>query len=235
MKGKRFYISFGKDKIAADIIGTSTPSVLCLHGGGLDANRSRFQLIRQQLATNGVSSLAFDFVGFGESSGEISAASLSSRVEQVKTIINTKHFKQPPSIIASSMSGYVAIKSAESQKIENIILIAPAIYTKKSYKVLFGPEFTKLIRRPDSWRDSDAWKTLSNYYGNLLVFEAENDQIIPHEVIDLIYDSAQRAAFKRRIVIKSATHPLIAWINKHPSHRKLIVDEILRLIYSPAS
>jgi hypothetical protein len=133
------------------------------------------------------------------------------------------------------MSGYVAIKSAESQKIENIILIAPAIYTRKSYKALFGPEFTKLIRRPDSWRDSDAWKILSNYSGNLLVFEAENDQIIPHEVTDLIYDSAQHAAFKRRIVIKSATHPLIAWINKHPSQRKLIVDEILRLIYRPAS
>lgn len=67
---------------------------------------------------------------------------------------------------------------------------------------------------------------LGNYKGNLLIFAAEKDQVIPMEVIKRIYGSAQNVKSREIIVIPGATHSLGKWLNEHPSFLRVVSDKI---------
>jgi len=207
----------------------SRPRLLCLHGAGL-VGRRRFDKLRGLLFSKNIASCAFDFVGHGESGGHITSSSLDDRTRQALIVIKSQKLSQPLSIIASSMSGHVAIQLTKSCMVENLILIAPAIYATKAYSVAFGSGFTEIIRKPYSWRDSDAWEILKNYTGNLLIFEAEKDQVIPHEIIKRIYGSAVKTKSREVVVIRDATHPLIKWVIGHPVFLKQIFNKIYKII-----
>lgn len=229
MNKESFEIDFKQNKVRGDVIlPKSSFQWLLLHGAGT-ANKKGFDELRKSLAIKGDGSCAFDFVGHGETGGDIHLSSLQNRVEQVLEVIKSRRLPSPISLIASSMSGYVALKLTELIEIGNLVLIAPAVYSKKAYSVPFGPEFSNIIRQPYSWRDSDAWEILSNYKGNLLILAAENDQVIPEEIIERIYASAQGAKFRKIVIVKGAIHSLARWLNEHPASLPEIVQEIAQL------
>jgi alpha-beta hydrolase superfamily lysophospholipase len=226
MKRKEFSVDFRETKLIGDtIFSDSSPRVLCLHGAG-PADRQRFKELRNMLAAKGIASCAFDFIGHGETGGEMASSSLKSRVEQSLAVIASQRLPRPLSIIASSMSGYVAIQLIKSCEVDNLIFLAPAVYASNANSIAFGPEFTKVIRRPYSWRATDAWEILKQYKGNLLVFAAEKDQVIPDEVIQKIYTSAQNAKSREVVLLKEATHPLGKWLNEHPDLLRTVSDRI---------
>ncbi len=226
MKNKNFSIDFNGTKLIGDVVPSGgSPRVLCLHGAG-PADRQRFKELREMLAAKGIASCAFDFIGHGETGGEVASSSLESRVEQSLAIIESQGLSQPLSIIASSMSGYVAIQLTKSCKVQNLIFLAPAIYASKAHSIRFGQEFTKAIREPYSWRTSNAWEILKHYNGNMLIFAAEKDQVIPDEVVQKIYDSTQGAKFKEIITVKDAIHPLGKWLNEHPDSLREVFDKM---------
>ncbi len=74
------------------------------------------------------------------------------------------------------------------------------------FTVPFNKGFTEIIRQPQSWGDSDAWELLSGYRGRLLIIAAENDKVIPKEVINKIYDSAVNAKECKLFVAPQASH-----------------------------
>jgi len=145
-------------------------------------------------------------------------------------VVENQKLLQPLSVIASSMSGYVAIKLLDFLDVENIILLAPAIYASKSYSVPFGPKFSEIIRKQYSWRDSDVWEILKDYTGNLLIFAAEKDRIISDEVIEKIHSSAVNANFREIISFKDATHPLVEWLDEHSDYLEQASDKIHNII-----
>ena len=224
-----FLIDFQKTKLVGDVTTVNSKNnLICLHGGGGD--RKRFEKMRSILAEKGIWSCAFDFIGHGETGGEIIGSSLKERVEQAVAVIDSQTLSSPISIIASSMGGYVAILLTKIYNVENLILIAPAVYTSKVYDVPFGLEFTKIIREPYSWLESDSWEILKNYKGNLLIISAEKDQIIPDEVIKKIYNSAQNTKSRKIIEIKEATHPLVKWLNENQEDLQEVSDSICKFI-----
>ena len=230
MNRKFFSVDFNQTKLIGDAVSQNNQSrLLCLHGGG-PVGKKRFDKLRESLSNKKISSCAFDFIGHGETVGDITASSLESRVKQVLSIVRSQALFQPLSVIASSMSGHVAIKLTKFLDIENIILLAPAVYTSKAYSVSFGPKFSEIIREQYSWRHSDIWEILKDYTGNLLIFAAEKDQIIPNEVIKRIYNSATNTNTKEIITFKNATHPLIEWLDKHPDHLEQVSDRIYHVI-----
>ncbi|MFH1837957.1 MAG: alpha/beta hydrolase [Candidatus Kuenenbacteria bacterium] len=230
MNKQIFSIDLEGIELIGDIIPSKNhPRILCLHGAGL-IGRNRFDKLRELLFDKNIASCAFDFIGHGESGGHITSSSLDNKTNQALIVIKSQKLSQPLSIIASSMSGHIAIQLTKSLQIENLILIAPAIYTTKAYSVTFGSKFTEIIRKPYSWLNSDAWNILKNYTGNLLIFEAEKDQVIPHKVIEKIYNSAIKTKSKEIIVIQNATHPLIKWITEHPIFLKQVFDKIHKAI-----
>lgn len=211
-----------------DAFGATYPQLLFIHGAG-SSDRKRFEELRTRLADKGISSSSFDFIGHGETGGSLIGSSLANRVAQASAVIDSQRIPQPLSVVASSMGAYVALKLTELYQIENLILIAPAVYDVKSYSVPFGPAFTKVIRSPFSWRNTDAWEILERYKGNLLVYEAEKDQIIPHEVIKRIYDSARNTQSREVILIKDATHSLAKWLDEHPDSLHQILEKLSEL------
>jgi pimeloyl-ACP methyl ester carboxylesterase len=225
-----FSVDFNGKKLIGDIIPSGgNPNVLCLHGAG-PASRQRFDEMRNMLALKGIASCAFDFVGHGDTGGDIASSSLEDRVAQALAVIKAKNLPQPLSLIASSMSGCVAIELTKFCEIGNLIFIAPAVYGSKAHFLPFGPEFTTAIREPYSWRASDAWDILNNYKGGLLLFAAEKDQVIPDEVIEKIYDSAQNAKSREVVTIKDATHSLSKWLNEHPDSLGMVVDKTAEVL-----
>ena len=72
--------------------------------------KKRFDKLRKSLFNRKISSCAFDFIGHGETAGDITASSLESRVKQALAVVENQKLLQPLSVIASSMSGYVEIK-----------------------------------------------------------------------------------------------------------------------------
>lgn len=229
MKQDFFTIDFQGTALVGDTIAAGIDTKwLCLHGAG-QADRKRFFQLRRLLANKGIGSCSFDFVGHGETGGNLIGSSLESRVAQASAVIDSQEILQPLSIVASSMGGHVAIKLMERYEIENLVLLAPAVYGAKSYGVPFGPAFTEVIRGPFSWRETDVWKILENYKGNLLIFEAEKDQIIPHEVIKRIYDSAENAKSRKVEIIEDATHSLAKWLDEHPIHLENLIKKVCEL------
>jgi esterase/lipase len=229
MKKEEFTIEFTEDKICGDYISEDKNiNWLFLHGAG-KSDRKRFEKIRKLFSSSDISSCAFDFVGHGESTGNILGSSLEHRTQQAAAVINSLKIHEPLSIIAASMSGYTAIKLIEFYEINNMVLLAPGIYTAQVYSTVFGSEFSRIIREANSWQNSDAWKILKTYRGNLVIFAAENDQVIPRELIEKIYKSAEQAKSKKIVLIKEATHPLGEWLEKHPADLQLVFNEIFKV------
>ncbi len=228
---QKFSIGYKDMKIVGNVIRSSTnQNVLCIHGGGL-ASKSDFDKIRKILLDNNISSYAFDCIGHGESNGQIGMSSLESRLGQAMAVIKSQNLQSDPlSVIASSMGGYAAIRLVGLYDISNLILIAPAIYDKTAFGVAFGQKFSKIIRKQDSWLNTDAWEIVKNYTGNILIFAAENDQVIPSGVIEGIYNSAKKAKTRKVMLIKNANHPLIGWLNKHPKNLYSASSEIVNLV-----
>jgi hypothetical protein len=201
-----FQIDAGTCTLIGDTISNSSPpQVLILHGAG-NANRGHFRLFREQLLIHGISSTAFDFVGHGDTGGELKSSSLISRTHQACSVVDSLNIQQPFSVIGASMGAYTAVKLLEYYQIKSLILLVPAMYTSMVYTVPFNQGFTDRIRQPESWGHSDAWDILSGYRGRLLIIAAENDKIIPVGVINKIYDSAVNAKERKLFVVPQTSH-----------------------------
>ena len=175
-----------------------------LHGAG-KSSRERFARMRENLNSNGVPSVCFDFIGHGETGGDIKVTSLSERTKQAAAVI--RHAcKGPLTLIAASMGAYTAVKLTELFSVKNLILLVPAVYTPLAYHTLFGPKFSSAIRTPGSWRESDAFSILERFKGNLLVVAAEKDHVIPEEVITRIHDSAKQAKTNQVYIVPNSEH-----------------------------
>jgi len=199
-------VNFEAHTLIGDVLSRSnSPKVLVLHGAG-DSNRGRFQMLREDLFVEGISSVAFDFVGHGDTGGDLKSSSLSSRTRQACRVVDSLNLQQPFSVIGASMSAYTSVKLLQHYQIKSLILLVPAMYTSQANTIPFNRGFTDIIRRPQSWNHSDAWKILAKYRGRLLIVAGENDQIIPRGVINRIYDSAVNATERELYMAPNASH-----------------------------
>lgn len=200
------HVDFEAHTLIGDILSDGRPpQLLILHGAG-NSRRQRFQLLREELFAAGISSVAFDFVGHGDTGGDLKSSSLSSRTRQACRIIDALNLKQPLALMGASMSAYTAVKLLEHYRIHSMILLVPAMYAAQAYKIPFNRGFTDIIRQPQSWVHSDAWQILTDYRGRLLIVAGEKDRVIPHGVITRIYDSAVNCSKRELYIAPHASH-----------------------------
>lgn len=207
------------------------PKLLFLHGAG-QSNQDRFTFIRKDLIELGISSVSFDFIGHGKTGGSLEKSSLQQRFNQAGYIIKVLNLSPSLSIVASSMSAYIAIKLLKKYPIENLILFVPAIYTTKAYNIPFNQGFSEIIRMPNSWLDSDAWNILQNFKGNLLIISAANDEIIPPAIVQKLYDSAKNAKRRELLIIENCSHQILKYLSDKPFKHKKIAKKIFDLLIS---
>ncbi|UCF93686.1 MAG: alpha/beta fold hydrolase [Desulfobacterales bacterium] len=222
-----FRVGFNRHNLVGDIISKDSGTrVLVLHGGG-KSNRAAFRILRKEIFGEGISSCAFDFIGHGDTGGALIGSSLGHRTQQVCAIVASQRMPPPLSVIAASMGAYTAVKLLEHYPIATLILLVPAMYAAEAYHVPFGPQFSEIIRRPQSWQRSDAWDLLATYTGRLLIVAAEKDKIIPTGVIQKIYASASRAKERRLYVAPQATHFVFTDLRSNDPHE---FERLLALI-----
>jgi pimeloyl-ACP methyl ester carboxylesterase len=199
-------VGFEGHTLIGDVLSDgSPPQLLVLHGAG-NSCRQRFQLLREELLAEGISSAAFDFVGHGDTGGDLKSSSLGSRTRQACRVVDALNLKQPLALMGASMSAYTAVKLLEHYRIKSLVLLVPAMYTAQAYTIPFNRGFSDIIRQPQSWIHSDAWHILAGYRGRLLIVAAEEDRIIPRGVITRIYDSAVNSSERELYVAPKASH-----------------------------
>ena len=210
MKGKSeqhlVRVGFEGQTLIGDVLSDGTPpQLLVLHGAG-NSCRQRFQPLREELWAAGISTAAFDFVGHGDTGGDLKSSSLSNRTRQACRFVAALNMQQPLALMGASMSGYTAVKLLEHYRIKSLILLVPAMYTAQAYMIPFNRGFSEIIRQPQSWIHSDAWRTLAGYRGRLLIVAGEKDRTIPRGVITRIYDSAVNSSERELYVAPNASH-----------------------------
>lgn len=170
--------------------------------------------------------MAFDFVGFGETGGSIHESSLQKRTEQACAMIEAMNIKSPICLLGSSMGAYTAVKLSEILPTNGIILFVPAMYDLAAYSAPFGDEFSQIIRKPNSWVNSDAWQILQAFRGRLLVVAAGQDDVIPQDVIRRIDEAAANTSWKEVYTVQHSSHMLIQYLEQNPSE----FDHVVGLI-----
>jgi pimeloyl-ACP methyl ester carboxylesterase len=204
-----FRVPWDGHVLVGDVLsGEEPPRLLVLHGGGR-SNRAQFRLLREQLFSRGVGSVAFDCIGHGETGGDLRQSSLQSRTSQACAVIDALALPQPFSVLAASMGGYTAVTLLPRYAVAALILLGPAMYAAEAYAVRFNAGFTEIIRRPGSWESSDAWGLLSRFSGRLLLVAGEHDTVIPPGVIRNIYAAARTATDRTLFVAPGASHRIL--------------------------
>ena len=125
------------------------------------------------------------------------------------------------------MSGHIALKLLEykSQFIKYLVLFCPAIYSKDAYAVDFGPEFSEIIRSKNSWQNTDVLRFLKIYKGGLQIFYGEADNIVPKDVVELIYNGAKTTKAKELNLVADCGHKFLDYMNSE-SNRNEIINKI---------
>ncbi len=214
MNTRTFELPFGAHRLKGDR-NSPVSNTLVLHGAG-NSSRTGFSRLRSTLYENGIASVSFDFIGHGETGGLLQGSSLRERTDQAAAIIRENCCK-PLTIIAASMSGHTAIKLTELFPVENLILLVPAVYSSRAYDIEFGEKFSQILRSPGSWQNSDTFSILSGFSGNLIIFAAEFDEVIPFEIQQKLQSSATKAKKSSLYVVPDSTHSAL-----FPTHIDLL-------------
>lgn len=230
LKAEPFALPYAGRQLIGERLAPAVPrrELLILHGAG-QARRAHHADLRTSLAADGVASTAFDFIGHGDTGGELAGSSLASRMEQAGRVVTTLPVG-PLALLGSSMGAYVALRLLEQVNCTHLVLVVPGVYTPQAFEVPFGPEFSAVLRQPDSWRDSDAWSRLAAFRGHLLIVVAERDEVIPPEIPQRLLDAAVNAASRTVHVVPAAPHRLSGFFTDQPAAADAFHAEVRRLL-----
>lgn len=200
-------------------------NTIILHGGG-PSNKEQTEYLIPVLQKNNLYSVRFDFSGQGESSGNLSCSSLYKRQKESLGVIKEFIGNNRLTIIGTSMAGHISCSLVVNANVENLVLFCPAIYTKKAWFSNFGNGFTDIIRENKSYLDNNISQLLKKFDGKIMLILAENDQIIPNEVVDIYLHEMKNKPGSKVYVIKGCPHPIHKWIIQNEQEREKLISEI---------
>ncbi len=207
----------------------STPRTLALHGGGA-SSRLGYQPLLDFLADHGHSSAAFDFVGQGESAGDLAASGLRDRALQALAVVDFLKMPRPVSLIASSMGGHIACSLIEALAPPALVLYCPAAYEAAALDVPFGPAFQQVIRATSDFAASPAFDALERFEGRLLLVLGAEDAVIPRQVEDQYIRRARKARSVEVLRLDGAAHHLHAWLKDRPVEFAHVAQRVLAIL-----
>lgn len=205
----------------------ASTNVVILHGAGA-SNSSRFYSIAQEILRQQLGVILFDFSGQGQSGGTLAESSLEHRKAQATSVITTlTDEKSSLLLVGFSMSGQTTcdLLPIFGNRIKSILLGCPAAYAYEACSIPFGnPDFTRILRTPDSWSTSTAFKNLSAFRGKTTIAVGSNDTVIPKGVIDSF---AQAANNPNYIEYNNVSHALAVWLSEHPKIQTELITKLV--------
>lgn len=211
----------------------STPHTLALHGGGA-SSRLGYQPLLGFLAGQGHSSVAFDFIGQGDSTGRMADSGLRDRAQQALAVVEHLGMPRPVSLIASSMGGHVACSLIDALAPPALVLYCPAAYEAAALEVPFGPAFQQVIRATSDFAASPAFDALERFEGRLLLVLGAEDAVIPRQVEDGYCSRARRARSVEVLRLAGAGHHLHAWLKERPAEFDRVARRVLATLEGAA-
>jgi alpha-beta hydrolase superfamily lysophospholipase len=201
-------VAVNGEELACWRLDSSAPSahLLVLHGAG-QGSAERYRAICTELAKQGISSTRFDFSGHGESSAHL-PNSLAKRLAEALHMLRHECGEQPLYILAASMSGEIAVRLADllPDVVRGLVLIAPAVYAEEAWTVPFGPDFSAVIRRDQSWRSSYALSVLGRKHPPVLLLTPLDDAVIPHAVTEAILEQGAAGGLISQLELRDTGH-----------------------------
>lgn len=203
---------------------------LVLHGAG-KADRKRMYPVCERLAKAGFAAWTFDFYGHGDSQVQLESTSLTDRCSQALSVL--ERMPENVSVLTFSMAGQTVVDMiAAGARLEQIILFAPAAYDVDAENRNFGPDFSAVIRQPNSWARSKSFEILNQFTGGVTLVWGSEDTVIPRGVVDKLLESATSAVSKELIVLEGAPHTLSGWMLSDDAVADKIMEQTLSRINS---
>lgn len=204
--------------------------VFLIYGGSPGFNRDYLWLISEELAHSGIFAASFDFRGnTPKTKNRFYETGLSSRLIDAKKVIQTiqedvffSEYKCEITLVGISMGGYIAVKLLNEFDIANLVLIAPAAYANEASRYPFGPGFSKVIRRENSWKSSDAFSNIASFEGSLMILQYEKDDIVPSQIPQK-YFSVSSTNDKRLVIMNNHEHNAFASRNSQKQEELLAI------------
>jgi dienelactone hydrolase len=227
---ERFGFRAGDETLAGALMVAGQKSscrLLFLHGAGTtDKERTRNLAVR--MAEKGFSSFRFDFSGHGESTGCLAESSLQKRTREAMAALQFTDPSSSVSICAFSMGGHIALEMLRrtQDKVANLLLFAPAVYDRKAFEVPFGAGFSDIIRRHESWRDTDVIDKLREFSGSFLICIGDRDAVIPSGVIDLLANCAGSARRREVWRLAGVDHQIAKWVADDDDALELVAAKV---------
>jgi pimeloyl-ACP methyl ester carboxylesterase len=209
--------------------GVSTPSVICLHGGG-PSGRHSTEYLATVLQANGRSVIRFDFSGHGDSTGVMAESSLKKRFLEAKAVLDYFGLGDGVAVIGTSMGGHIACALASEVFVEALVFFGPAAYSVRAWDVPFDFGFTDIIREEGSFLDSDIVDLLRGFTGRALHVIGERDEIIPAGVTNLYAEALSHCKVFDCYTIAGCPHPLHRWVQSHPDIRRRVEERVLSVV-----
>ncbi|MDP2630396.1 MAG: alpha/beta hydrolase [Candidatus Uhrbacteria bacterium] len=228
-----FDVPYANTVLKGTIHGVGDPRMFFVHGASL-AGSVRNDMLRQHLAKSGIASAAFDFIGAGETGGDIFASSLADRLSQARAVIDSIHIQKPLIIVGTSMGADTALRLTQQYPVSTLILFVPAFYSKDSFAVRFSDNFDTIYSRENKWKESDTWDILREFVGSLLVIGAQNDEEISHEIYDAIDEATPNVKYKELYIVPRAPHRILQYLGEHREEFARAFERIYHRVVTPS-
>ncbi|MBU0962445.1 MAG: alpha/beta fold hydrolase [Nanoarchaeota archaeon] len=192
-----------------DIIG---PTMLILHALTGKKENKTINFLAKRLPEFGYKTIQFDFSGHGESGGNIEEATVSKQLEDIKSVISQLKIKELI-IIGNSFSVITALAFSKEKDVKGLILLGGRAkyleYIKTLEKINTKYKLIDNIFIDESFVDDykkyDPIKNISGLDIPILIIHGENDEIIPKEDAQILYNSCPSKK-KNLKIIKGADH-----------------------------
>ncbi len=204
--------------------GDEEPTVLCLHGNQEENNQKDMHLLANALLSKKLSSVTFDFSGFGKSTGNFSDSTLEKRFEEAKDISPFLAPEIPLIVCATGTNAIPAIKLTEFYSIKTLILFAPNIENQKQDE----EENKKYIQT--IFEELQITKHLENFTGNLLIIKGKNDRIADKPVTNAYVNAFTNTYKKELFVIPNADHNIHKFLKDNTDIFKTMMSKIEKIV-----
>jgi hypothetical protein len=169
--------------------GPSRAAVLLVHGWTSSSDLHDLDVARD-LARSGLTALAVDLPGHGRSDGvrdEITLATFVAAVLAAHDALRDAAGEVPVLAVGSSFGGYLCARLARERALHAVALRVPANYPDErdgdTLGGLVGEDAIAWRARPLPSRATAAMRGLADFGGDVLVLQAEHDDLIPAQSI----------------------------------------------------
>lgn len=136
-------------------------------------------------------------------------------------------------LMGNSMGGQVVALASETIRPTGLILDTPAAYSPEAQVLPFGQDFSREIRRENSWAGSPAFLAFRNYLmlgGNALIVEASDDVIVPPAVTQTYLKAIPENYFRIAREVQNIRQYVLGYMPYSGGHEDIHPDEVKSIV-----